>query len=145
MSDNTGKKAVVTGLGLICLVGTAVAPAWESLLAGQSGISRISDFDVSKLAAQIAGRVPSDFDPSSYMPAKDIKKADVFIHYGVAAAEQALKDAQFDTSDETLLAHTGVFMGSGIGGLSLIEKTHKDYMQKEKKVSPFLFPAPLSI
>lgn len=131
----------VTGLGIVCPLGANTEQAWTKLAAGISGIVRIDDFDVSALTVQIAGRVP-DFDPALYLPAKEIKKTDAFIHYGVGAAAQAIADAGLDKSDERLLAHTGVCMGSGIGGLSAIEKTYHAYTVEEKrKISPFFIPS----
>ena len=141
MFEKTKRRVVVTGLGVVCPLGAATEPSWSNLLAGKSGISRIADFDVSSLSAQIAGRVP-DFDVSLYLPAKEIKKTDVFIHYGVAAANQAIEDAGIDKDDEKLLENTGVYIGSGIGGLAAIEKTHYSYLVEEKrKISPFFIPS----
>ena len=141
MSAPAKHRVVVTGVGIVCPVGTNTALAWDNLLAGKSGIVPISDFDVAALAVKIAGRVP-DFDASHYLSAKEIKRTDVFIHYGVAAAKQAIADAGVNSNDEALLSNTGVCIGSGIGGLSAIEKTYHAYTVEEKrKISPFFIPS----
>lgn len=141
MSAAAKHRVVVTGVGIVCPVGANTALAWDNLLAGKSGIVPISDFDVAALTVKIAGRVP-DFDASHYLSAKEIKRTDVFIHYGVAAAQQAIADAEVDSNDEALLSNTGVCIGSGIGGLAAIEKTYHAYTVEEKrKISPFFIPS----
>jgi 3-oxoacyl-[acyl-carrier-protein] synthase II len=130
---------VVTGLGIISPVGNAVAEAWSNILEGRSGIGRITRFDASTFSSQIAGEV-KNFDPAKYLPAKEVRRFDTFIHYGLAAAIDALKDSglELDKVDRTMV---GACIGSGIGGLPLIEETHKAYQAGGvRKISPFFVP-----
>ena len=119
------RRVVITGLGIVSPVGNTVTDAWANILAGKSGISRITRFDASAFASQIAGEV-RDFDITQYLPAKDARRMDIFIHYGMAAAIQAVKDAGLDdvASGSLDAERIGVNIGSGIGGLPLIEDTH---------------------
>ena len=140
----TRRRVVVTGLGCISPVGNTVADAWSNLLAGQSGIGLISKFDTSAMSCKIAGEV-KNFDLESYMSAKEARTMDTFIHYGIAAAAQAVADAGLATgealSDEEA-ARIGVVIGSGIGGLPLIEETHAEYVARgARRISPFFVPA----
>jgi len=133
------RRVVVTGLGLVSPIGNDVATGWANLVAGQSGITRITRFDSSDLACQVAGEVKG-FDVGQYMSAKDARRMDVFMHYGIAAAFQAAADAGLDDAgiDPTRI---GVNIGSGIGGLGLIEDT--DGVLREhgpRKVTPFFIP-----
>ncbi|WP_374334495.1 beta-ketoacyl-ACP synthase II [Leeia sp.] len=133
------RRVVVTGLGLLAPNGNDVATGWANILAGKSGIARISRFETSDLACQIAGEV-KNFDPTQYISAKDARRMDLFIQYGIAAALQAVNDAGLDDAgiDPTRI---GVNIGSGIGGLTLIEET--DGLLREqgpRKVSPFFIP-----
>jgi 3-oxoacyl-[acyl-carrier-protein] synthase II len=130
---------VVTGLGVVSPVGNDVASSWESMLAGRSGIARITHFDASGLGCQIAGEVKG-FDVSAYMPPKEARRMDTFIHYGVAAAAQAIKDSGLEITDANR-ERIGCVIGSGIGGLPLIEENHTELMKRgPRRVSPFLIP-----
>lgn len=133
------RRVVVTGLGLVSPVGIGVQAAWSNLVAGQSGITRISKFDPSNFASQIAGEV-KDFDVSQYLPAKDARRMDTFIQYGLAAAIEAVKDSGIVATDENA-ERIGVSIGSGIGGLRLIEETNDTYDEGgPRKISPFFIP-----
>jgi 3-oxoacyl-[acyl-carrier-protein] synthase II len=130
---------VVTGLGIISPVGNTVTEAWNNIIAGKSGIGRITRFDASNFAAQIAGEV-KDFDVSQYISPKDARRMDTFIHYGLAAGVQAIKDSGIEVNEAN--AHRiGVNIGSGIGGLPMIEETQVDYAAGgPRKISPFFIP-----
>jgi 3-oxoacyl-[acyl-carrier-protein] synthase II len=133
------RRVVVTGLGLICPVGNAVEEAWQNILAARSGIARITRFDASAFPSQIAGEVKG-FDVSAYLSPKEARRYDTFIHYGLAAAVQAIRDAGLDPGREDL-ERIGCVIGSGIGGLPLIESTHDDYLRGgPRKISPFFVP-----
>ena len=138
------RRVVVTGLGCISPVGNTVDAAWANLLAGQSGIDLITKFDASTFACKIAGEVKG-FDLESYMSAKEARTMDTFIHYGVAAAAQAVADAGLPTGealDEESACRIGCVIGSGIGGLPLIEETHAELVSRgPRRVSPFFVPA----
>jgi 3-oxoacyl-[acyl-carrier-protein] synthase II len=129
----------VTGLGIISPVGNTVTEAWNNIIAGKSGIGRITRFDASNFAAQIAGEV-KDFDVSQYLSPKEARRMDTFIHYGLAAGIQAIKDSGIEVTDAN--AHRiGVNIGSGIGGLPMIEETQVDYAAGgPRKISPFFIP-----
>jgi 3-oxoacyl-[acyl-carrier-protein] synthase II len=130
-------------MGVVSPVGNTTSDAWTNILSGKSGITRITRFDASALASQIAGEV-RDFDITQYISAKDARRMDVFIHYGMAAAIQAVKDAGIeDVTRSGLDAHRiGVNIGSGIGGLSMIEKTDSAYHEGgPRKISPFFIPS----
>ncbi|HES75805.1 MAG TPA: beta-ketoacyl-[acyl-carrier-protein] synthase II [bacterium] len=134
------RRVVVTGLGIISPVGNTVAEAWANILAGQSGVGSITHFDASTLSVQIAAEV-KDFSAEDWMPAKDVKKMDPFIHYGMAAAIQAIEDAGL-TDNEADAEQIGVAIGSGIGGLPGIERTRDAFMDGgARKISPFFVPA----
>jgi len=130
----------VTGLGIVSPVGLNIKDSWDNILAGKSGITPITHFDASAFATQFSGSV-KDFDVTEYMSAKDARKMDVFIHYGIAAGTQALKDSGLEVTAEN--AHRiGVSIGSGIGGLSSIEKGHDAYLKGgPRKISPFFVPS----
>ncbi|MBI4190716.1 MAG: beta-ketoacyl-ACP synthase II [Betaproteobacteria bacterium] len=133
------RRVVVTGLGIVSPVGTGVAEAWPSIVAGKSGISRITRFDASAFSSQIAGEVRG-FDIGAYLSPKEARRMDTFIHYGMAAAIQAVKDAGITVTPENA-ERIGVNIGSGIGGLPMIEDTHKDYIASgPRKISPFFVP-----
>ncbi len=134
------RRIVVTGLGIVSPVGNTVDEAWAALMAGKSGIARITRFDPAPFASQIAGEV-KDFDVTKYITAKDARRMDAFIHYGLAAAIDALKDCGLEVTDANR-ERIGVNIGSGIGGLPMIEETHKTYLEEgPRKISPFFIPA----
>ncbi len=137
------RRVVVTGLGVVSPVGNSVSEAWENLTAGKSGITRITKFDPSAFKAQIAGEV-TNFDITTYLSAKEARRMDTFIHFGMAAGIQALRDAGLDTP-QTDAERIGVNIGSGIGGLPLIEGTHNDFLAGgPRKISPFFIPGTIS-
>jgi 3-oxoacyl-[acyl-carrier-protein] synthase II len=128
---------------MISPVGNTVSDAWTNVLAGKSGITRITRFDASAFASQIAGEV-KDFDVTEYLSVKDARRMDIFIHYGMAAAIQAVRDAGIDDIASTRLdaERVGVNIGSGIGGLPMIEATHDVYHAGgPRKISPFFIPS----
>jgi 3-oxoacyl-[acyl-carrier-protein] synthase II len=137
----TKRRVVVTGLGVISPVGNDVPTAWENVVAGHSGISPITDFDVSAYPTRFGGCI-RDFDVTQYMPAKEARKADPFVHYGIASAEEAINHAGI--SVDVYPAHRiGVATGSGIGGLGTIEANYQKYVDANspRKISPFFVPA----
>jgi 3-oxoacyl-[acyl-carrier-protein] synthase II len=138
------RRVVVTGLGLISPVGNTVAEGWSQLVAGRSGIDRITRFDTAGLPCQIAGEVKG-FNIEDVIPAKEARHMDTFIHYGMAAAVQAVTDAGLPHGEglnELQAERIGCMVGSGIGGLPLIEQTHEDYRQRgARRISPFFVPA----
>ena len=138
------RRVVVTGLGCISPVGNTVGDAWANLLAGQSGIDHITKFDASTFACKIAGEV-NGFDLESYISAKEARTMDSFIHYGIAAADQAVRDAGLPTGEalgEEQATRIGCIIGSGIGGLPLIENTHVEFINRgARRITPFFVPA----
>ena len=138
------RRVVVTGLGCVSPVGNTVADAWANILAGQSGIDLITKFDVSDFSCKIAGEI-KNFDLGIYMSAKDARSMDSFIHFGVAAAAQAIADAGLPTGealDDDLATRIGCVIGSGIGGLPLIENTHAEFVSRgPRRITPFFVPA----
>jgi 3-oxoacyl-[acyl-carrier-protein] synthase II len=133
------RRVVVTGLGLITPLGTGVEKTWSALCAGKSGVRRITKFDPSAHACQIAGEV-TDFNPADYIEKKEIKKMDTFIHYAVGASQMAVDDAGLKVTEENA-DRVGVYIGSGIGGLPAIEAYHKVLLDKgPDRVSPFFIP-----
>jgi len=140
----TRRRVVVTGLGCISPVGNTVSDAWSNLIAGQSGIGPITRFDASAMSCRIVGEV-KNFDLESYISAKEARTMDRFIHYGIAAAAQAIQDAGLPSGDalgEEEACRIGVVIGSGIGGLPLIEETHIEYTARgARRISPFFVPA----
>jgi len=137
------RRVVITGLGLISPVGNTVKQAWANLTAGRSGIATITHFDAAAFACRFAGEV-KDFKIEDYMPAKEARHMDTFIHYGLAAAVQAVQDAGLPTGDalsEERAERIGCVMGSGIGGLPLIEETHGELTARgPRRISPFFIP-----
>lgn len=132
----TKRKVVVTGLGAVTPVGNGVAATWQNIVAGKSGITRITRFDASALASQIAGEV-KDFDATQYIPAKDARRMDRFIHLGMAAGIEAFKDSGIEVT-EANADRIGVCVSSGIGGLPSIEETQTEYLASgPRKISPF--------
>jgi len=138
------RRVVVTGLGCISPVGNTVAEAWANILAGRSGIGLITRFDASTFSCKIAGEVKG-FDLESYISAKEARTMDSFIHFGVAAAHQAVVDSGLPTGDaldEEEATRIGCIIGSGIGGLPLIENTHAEFTSRgARRISPFFVPA----
>src|SRR3990167_7128847 len=138
------RRVVVTGLGCISPVGNTVAEAWSNVLAGKSGIATITKFDPEAFACKIAGEV-RNFDLESYMTSKEARTMDTFIHYGIAAAVQAVNDSGLKTGDalgDEEATRIGCVIGSGIGGLPMIENTHAEYVNRgPRRISPFFVPA----
>ena len=133
------RRIVVTGLGMVCPIGNDVETSWKNALAGVSGITNITKFDASALGCQVAGEV-KDFDVSQYIPAKDARRYDEFLHFGVAAGVQAVRDAAFDLEKEDL-TRFGCCVGSGIGGLPLLCENEKLLLERgARRVSPFMIP-----
>lgn len=134
------RRVAVTGVGLVSSLGIGTGANWEALLAGRSGIRTITRFDASTYASRIAGEVPG-FDPLQFLTKKDVRKMDVFIQYAMAASEFALQDAGLPTNGG-LGVETGVFIASGIGGFSTIEREHKALLAGgPRKISPFFIPS----
>ncbi|MET0026213.1 MAG: beta-ketoacyl-ACP synthase II [Candidatus Thiodiazotropha sp.] len=136
----TPRRVVVTGLGLLAPVGLDVASAWDNILAGKSGIQPITHFDVTAFSTQFGGPI-YDFEVTDYIPKKEAKKMDKFIHYGVAAGLQAIKDSGLEVTDENA-DRIGVLIGSGIGGITGIENSYQAYLDGgPRKISPFFVPS----
>ncbi len=135
-----GRRVVVTGLGLICGVGNSTEDVWKALLAGKSGVARITRFDTTDFACQIAAEV-KNFDPLNYIEKKEVKKMGRFIHLAIAAAEEALKTSGLKITPEND-ERVGVHIGSGIGGFDIIEREHAALVEGgPRKISPFFIPA----
>jgi 3-oxoacyl-[acyl-carrier-protein] synthase II len=133
------RRVVVTGLGIVSPVGIGVPEAWQNIVGGKSGIARITRFDPSPYSSHIAGEVKG-FDPAKYISPKEVRRFDTFIHYGLASAIEAIKDAGLDF-DREQREMVGVCIGSGIGGLPLIEETHNAVLAGgPRKISPFFVP-----
>ena len=134
------RRVVITGLGLLCAVGNTTAEVWPALLAGKNGVDRITGFDASAFACQIAAEVKS-FDPLNFIEKKDVKKMGRFIHFALAASDEAMKMSQLQVTPENA-ERVGVHIGSGIGGFDVIEREHTALMQGgPRKISPFFIPA----
>ena len=134
------RRVVVTGLGVVCPVGNTVEEAWSNLVAGKSGIGTITRFDAAAFACRFAGEVKG-FDSAAYLPPKEARHMDTFIHYGLAAAIQAWKDCGLQVT-EANAERIGINIGSGIGGLPRIEETHGEFVQRgARRISPFFVPA----
>jgi len=135
----TRRRVVVTGLGIVSPVGNTVADAWDAIVAGRSGIAAITRFDATALKARIAGEV-KNFDVTAYLAPKEARRMDTFIHYGMVAGIQAFRDSGLTVTDENA-ERIGVNIGSGIGGLPMIEHTHNDFLAGgPRKISPFFIP-----
>jgi 3-oxoacyl-[acyl-carrier-protein] synthase II len=133
------RRVVVTGLGLITPVGIGVAESWANIINGQSGIGKITKFDCSTFPSQVAGEV-KNFDPLAYIPPKDARRMDTFIQFGIAAGIEAFKDSGIEVNDSNS-ERIGVSVGSGIGGINLIEATGEVFNEGGvRKVSPFFIP-----
>jgi 3-oxoacyl-[acyl-carrier-protein] synthase II len=133
------RRVVVTGLGVVSPVGNSVKAAWDNVLAGKSGIAPITSFDVADFSVRFGGEI-RDFDVSQYIPKKDARRMGTFIHYGIAAASQAIEDSGIQIT-ESNASRAGVAIGSGIGGLHGIENAYHAYLDGgPRKISPFFVP-----
>jgi len=133
------RRVVITGLGAVSPVGIGVGETWTNIVAGKSGITRITRFDASAFASQVAGEV-KNFDVTQYLSAKEARRMDVFIHYGMVAGMEAFRDCGLEVTPENA-ERIGVNIGSGIGGLPMIEDTHTTYLESgPRKISPFFIP-----
>ncbi len=135
------RRVVITGLGIVSPVGSTVATAWQNILAGKSGIGPVTRFDVSAFPVRFGGSVV-EFDAEKYMPAKDLRRMDEFMHYGVGAAVDAFRDSGLTVTPQNE-QRIGVAMGAGIGGLRTIEENYEKYLDggnSPKKISPFFIP-----
>lgn len=134
------RRVVITGMGMVSPVGLSVKESWENILAGKSGIAPITHFDTTGFSTTFGGSV-KNFDVSNYLSPKDAKKMDPFIHYGIAASMEAIKDSGLEVTEQNA-ERIGVAVGSGIGGLPGIEKGHEAYMKGgPRKISPFFVPS----
>ena len=134
------RRVVVTGMGLICAVGQTSAEVWQNIVAGKSGVSKISRFDTTQFACQIAAEV-KDFDPLKYIEKKEVKKMGRFIHFAMAAADEAMKMSELKVTPENA-TRVGVHIGSGVGGFDVIEREHLELLKGgPRKISPFFIPA----
>ncbi|MGB5660314.1 MAG: beta-ketoacyl-ACP synthase II [Thermoanaerobaculia bacterium] len=139
MRLDSPRRVVVTGVGLVSPLGDGTSVTWQGLLEGRSGVGPITRFDATEYPSRIAGEVP-DFDPLKYIDKKELKKSDRFIQLALAAAEGAMDDSGLQI-DEAAASRVGVIIGSGIGGLPLIERTHEKLVEKgPSRVSPFFIP-----
>ena len=135
------RRVVVTGVGLNCGVGNTTGEVWEALLAGKSGVERITNFDASQFACQIAAEV-KNFDPLQFIEKKEARKMARFIHLAIAAADEALQMSNYKVENEEMAERTGVDIGSGIGGFDIIEREHSNLLNGgPRKISPFFIPA----
>src|SRR5260221_7694319 len=134
------RRVVVTGIGLVSSLGIGTEANWAGIKAGQSGIGTITKFDTTHFATQIAGEV-KNFDPLAYIEKKDVKKMDIFIQYAIAASQFAMDDCGLTITPE-LSRRVGVFIASGIGGFTTIEREHKALLEGgPRKISPFFIPS----
>jgi 3-oxoacyl-[acyl-carrier-protein] synthase II len=135
-----GRRVVVTGIGLICGVGNTTEEVWKKLLAGKSGVARITQFDATEFACQIAAEV-KNFDPLQFIEKKELKKMGRFIHLALAAADEAMKASGLEVTPE-ISERVGVHIGSGIGGFDVIEREHRNLIAGgPRRISPFFIPA----
>ena len=143
------RRVVVTGLGMVTPLGVGVDANWRRLTAGESGLGKIARFDASDLACQVAGEVPrgdgpEQFNPDRYIEPKEHKKMDTFIHFAMAAADEAIKDSGYTPPDDAARERAGILIGSGIGGLNEIYETSIVLFEKgPRRVSPFFIPRSL--
>src|SRR5690242_10190620 len=134
------RRVVVTGIGLVSSLGIGTEANWAALTAGKSGIGPITKFDASQFATRIAGEVRG-FDPLTFIEKKDVKKMDVFIQYAIAASQFAVDDAKLTVTPD-IAPNVGVFIASGIGGFTTIEREHKALLEGgPRKISPFFIPS----
>jgi 3-oxoacyl-[acyl-carrier-protein] synthase II len=139
MTTNT-RRVVVTGIGLVSSLGIGTDANWQAIRAGRSGIGTITKFDATQFATRIAGEV-KNFDPLAFIEKKDVKKMDIFIQYAIAASQFAMDDAKLEITPD-LSRRTGVFIASGIGGFTTIEREHKALLEGgPRKISPFFIPS----
>ena len=137
---NNSRRVVVTGIGLVSSLGIGTEANWSALIAGTSGVACITKFDAHEFATRIAGEVRG-FDPLQYIEKKDVKKMDVFIQYAIAASQFAMDDASLTITPE-LSTRVGVFIASGIGGFTTIEREHRALLEGgPRKISPFFIPS----
>jgi len=135
-----GRRVVVTGMGLICAVGQTSTEVWQNIVAGKSGVSKITRFDTTQFACQIAAEV-KDFDPLKFIEKKEVKKMGRFIHFAMAAADEAMKMSELKVTPENA-TRVGVHIGSGVGGFDVIEREHLELLKGgPRKISPFFIPA----
>ena len=138
--NKSNRRVVVTGLGIVSPVGSTLIGAWESICAGRSGIRPVTAYDVSQFSVKFAGTAQG-FDVTQYLGPKELKKMDTFIHYGVAASIDAMRDSGLEVTEENC-ERIGVAIGAGIGGLESIEKNHKALLERgTRKISPFFVPS----
>ena len=131
---------MVTGIGLICGVGHTSTEVWQNIVAGKSGVARITRFDATQYACQIAAEV-KNFDPLNFIEKKEVKKMGRFIHLAMAAADEAMKMSGLQVTPE-IATRVGVHIGSGVGGFDVIEREHEQLMKGgPRKISPFFIPA----
>ncbi len=136
----SNRRVVVTGLGLVTPLGNDVSTTWEAILAGKSGIRPITHFDISEFSVRFGGTIV-DFDITEYISQKDARKMDPFIHFGMAAGIQAIRDSGLETTDENA-ERIGVAIGAGIGGIYTIENNYDAFLKKgPRKISPFFVPS----
>lgn len=136
-------RVVITGLGCVSPLGNDVASTWDALVKGKPGIDRITKFDATDFRSRMAGEV-KNFDPSSVIPASELKKMDLFIHYALVATAEAMQDAGLEIDDE-MGNETGVSVGIGLGGLTSIEKYHEVYLERgPRRITPFFIPMVIS-
>jgi 3-oxoacyl-[acyl-carrier-protein] synthase II len=137
------RRVVITGIGLLCGVGNSTEEVWKGLLAGKSGVEKIQQFDASGFASQIAGEV-RNFDPLKFIEKKEVKKMGRFIHFAIAAADEALQMSGLHITEE-IAPRVGVHIGSGIGGFDVIEREHSNLLEGgPRKISPFFIPAAIA-
>ena len=138
-----GRRVVITGIGLLCGVGNTTEEVWSALLAGKSGVEKIQQFDASQFASQIAGEV-RNFDPLKFIEKKEVKKMGRFIHFALAAADEAMRSSGLQITEATA-PRVGVHIGSGIGGFDVIEREHRNLLEGgPRKISPFFIPGAIA-
>ncbi|RTK93799.1 MAG: beta-ketoacyl-[acyl-carrier-protein] synthase II [Rickettsiales bacterium] len=139
----TSRRVVITGVGAVTSLGTNIADIWAAILAGKSGVSQITSFNTGKIPCKIASSV-QNFNPEELIPARDLRKMDKFIHFGLIAAAEAIKDSKWKPESENDKERTGIIVGSGIGGLGTIEDTSVEFHASEQnRTSPYFIPASL--
>lgn len=137
------RRVVITGIGMVTSLGLTAKDSWAGILNGKSGVKTISEFDTSKLPCKIGSTIPT-FDPENYIPPRDVRKMDRFIHFGIAAAIEAIEDSGWTPEDQDSKDRTGIMVGSGIGGLYGIERTALGFHESERgKTSPYFIPSVL--